>query len=66
MWLMGRFAPDFKTIPDFRRDRAWAIESSGHIADKARYFSEALPRYPRGGGLAVCIWLAGRGPEMPC
>jgi hypothetical protein len=65
MWLTGRPAPDFKTIADFRRDSARAIESPGHIADKARYFSEALPRYPPGGGLAVCIWLAGRGPEMP-
>jgi transposase len=25
MWLLGRLAPDFKTIADFRKDNRWAI-----------------------------------------
>jgi hypothetical protein len=58
MRLTGRLALDFRTIADFRRDRACAIESSGHIADKARFFSEALPRYPAG-RRPRCLHLAG-------
>jgi transposase len=28
MWLMGRLAPDFKTIADFRRDDVAAIRGT--------------------------------------
>jgi len=41
--------------------RAYAIESSEHMVDKARFFSEAHRVLKPGGRLVVCAWL--EGPE---
>jgi tocopherol O-methyltransferase len=40
-------------------DRAYAIESSEHMVDKARFFAEAFRVLGPGGRLVVCAWLEG-------
>ena len=50
-WLANSFA-------DGSFDRAYAIESSEHMPDKARFFSEAARVLRLGGRLVVCAWLA--------
>lgn len=40
-------------------DRAYAIESSEHMVDKARFFTEARRVLRPGGRLVVCAWLEG-------
>lgn len=40
-------------------DHAYAIESSEHMVDKARFFSEARRVLRPGGRLVVCAWLEG-------
>ncbi len=40
-------------------DRAYAIESSEHMVDKARFFTEAGRILRPGGKLVVCAWLEG-------
>ena len=50
-WLQNGF-------PDCHFDRAYAIESSEHIGDKHRFFSEAFRVLSPGGRLVVCAWLA--------
>ncbi len=52
-WLQNRF-------PDGSFDRAYAIESSEHIGDKGRFFSEAHRVLRPGGRLVVCAWLANK------
>jgi tocopherol O-methyltransferase len=48
-------------LPDGAFDRAYAIESSEHMADKARFFAEAARVLRPGGRLVVCAWLEGEG-----
>jgi len=55
-WLANRFA-------DASFDRAYAIESSEHMADKQRFFAEAFRTLAPGGLLAVCAWLARPDPR---
>ena len=42
-------------------DRAYAIESSEHMTDKPRFFTEARRILRPGGRLVVCAWLEGGG-----
>jgi tocopherol O-methyltransferase len=44
-------------------DGAYAIESSEHMVDKPRFFSEALRVLRPGGRLVVCAWLAKSDPS---
>ncbi|WP_313801768.1 class I SAM-dependent methyltransferase [Sphingobium sp.] len=46
-------------LPDASFDRAYAIESSEHMVDKARFFTQAARVLRPGGRLVVCAWLAG-------
>lgn len=45
-------------LTDASADAAWAIESSEHMVDKARFFAEAHRVLSPGGRLVVCAWLA--------
>jgi len=54
-WLDNR-------LPDAAFDRAYAIESSEHMVDKARFFAEAWRVLKPGGRLVVCAWLAKSAP----
>ena len=51
-WLDNR-------LPDASFDRAYAIESSEHMVDKDRFFTEAARVLRPGGRLVVCAWLEG-------
>ena len=53
-WLENGF-------PDASFDRAYAIESSEHMADKKRFFREAYRTLQAGGRLCVFAWLAREG-----
>lgn len=44
-------------------DRAYAIESSEHMMDKTRFFTEARRVLRQSGRLVVCAWLAGESAE---
>lgn len=46
-------------LPDSSFDGAYAIESSEHMTDKPRFFSEAARVLKPGGRLVVCAWLEG-------
>ena len=45
-------------LGDAVMDRAYAIESSEHMVDKARFFAEAYRVLRPGGRLVVCAWLS--------
>ena len=49
-------------LPDGSFDGAYAIESSEHMPDKPRFFSEARRVLRPGSHLVVCAWLAGDRP----
>jgi tocopherol O-methyltransferase len=49
-------------LDDATFDGAYAIESSEHIPDKPRFFSEAWRVLRPGGRLVVCAWLAADAP----
>lgn len=46
-------------LADASADAAWAIEPSGHMVDKPRFFAEAHRVLAPGGRLVICAWLAG-------
>ena len=48
-------------LADARFDRAFAIESSEHMEDKALFFAETARVLKPGGRLVVCAWLARTG-----
>lgn len=50
-------------LADAAFDRAYAIESSEHMVDKARFFSESWRVLKPGGRLVVCAWLAKADPS---
>jgi tocopherol O-methyltransferase len=50
-------------LPDAVFDRAYAIESSEHMVDKARFFAEAWRVLKPGGRLVVCAWLSRTDPN---
>jgi tocopherol O-methyltransferase len=47
-------------LADAAFDRAYAIESSEHMVDKARFFAEAHRVLKPGGRFVVCAWLEGQ------
>ncbi len=51
------------SLPDAAFDHAYAIESTEHMADKARCFAEARRVLRPGGRLVVCAWLAAAAPR---
>ncbi|HEV2817146.1 MAG TPA: class I SAM-dependent methyltransferase [Allosphingosinicella sp.] len=55
-WLDNR-------LPGAAFDRAYAIESSEHMVDKARFFAEAFRVLKPGGRFVVCAWLAASAPS---
>jgi len=55
-WLANDF-------PDASFDRAYAIESTEHMAEKAQCFAEAFRVLRPGGRLVVCAWLAAPAPR---
>ncbi|MDT0194383.1 class I SAM-dependent methyltransferase [Arthrobacter sp. AB6] len=50
-WLVNGMA-------DASADAAWAIESSEHMVDKARFFAEAHRVLAPGSRFVICAWLA--------
>jgi hypothetical protein len=47
MWLLGRLAPDHKTIADFRKDNGAAIKNAcGQFVSYARRCRRSPPRWP--------------------
>jgi tocopherol O-methyltransferase len=50
-------------LPDAAFDRAYAIESSEHMVDKARFFAEAWRVLKPGGRFVVCAWLSRTEPN---
>jgi tocopherol O-methyltransferase len=65
---VGRSRPGFTCVvrdwldnglPDAAFDGAYAIESSEHMVDKARFFAEANRVLKPGGRFVVCAWLEG-------
>ena len=67
---VGRTRPGFTCLvrdwldnglPDASFDGAYAIESSEHMVDKARFFAEANRVLKPGGRFVVCAWLEGEG-----
>jgi tocopherol O-methyltransferase len=55
-WLTNPFA-------DAQFDRAYAIESSEHMADKQRFFDQAFRTLRPGGRLVLCAWLSHPAPS---
>jgi tocopherol O-methyltransferase len=53
-WLANR-------LPDAAFDGGYAIESSEHMEDKARFFAEAARALKPGSRFVVCAWLEGEG-----
>ncbi len=51
------------TFPDAAFDRVYAIESSEHMQDKARFFNEAFRTLRPGGRLGVYAWLVRERPR---
>ena len=54
-WLANDF-------PACHFDRAYAVESSEHMADKQRFFNESFRTLKPGGLLVICAWLAADRP----
>jgi tocopherol O-methyltransferase len=50
-------------LPDAVFDRAYAIESTEHMADLGRCFAEVSRVLRPGGRLVVCAWLAAPAPQ---
>jgi tocopherol O-methyltransferase len=50
-------------LGDASFDGAYSIESSEHMKDKARFFTEAVRVLRPGGRLVVCAWLARSSPS---
>jgi tocopherol O-methyltransferase len=50
------------SLPDASFDRAYAIESSEHMPDKAAFFEQAWRTLRPGGRLVVCAWLSAPAP----
>ena len=44
-------------------DAAWAVESTTHMPDRARVFSEVARVLRPGGRFVLCVWMAGPSPR---
>ena len=50
-------------LPESAFDSVIAIESSEHMADKSKFFSECFRVLKPGGGLVICAWLSKENPS---
>ncbi len=50
-------------FPDESFDYLWSVECTEHLFDKAAFFQRAARWLRPGGGVALCIWLAGDEPH---
>ncbi len=49
-------------LPDARFDAAWAVESTTHMPDRPRVFSEVARVLRPGGRFVLCVWLTADDP----
>ncbi|PAP77607.1 methyltransferase domain-containing protein [Rubrivirga marina] len=50
-------------LPDGAFDAAWAVESTTHMPDRPRVFTEAARVLRPGGRFVLCVWMAGPSPR---
>lgn len=51
------------SLPEDHFDAAWAVESTTHMPDRPRVFSEVARVLRPGGRFVLCVWMAGAEPR---